>query len=218
MQKRVLIIFYSFSSQTLNLLKSLAEGLEEGGATVCWEQLKPLVPPPFPAGSYWAALKMMFLVFCKWRIAIEPPDRSHYISWDLIICAGPTWSYHASGPMLYFLDVYGREMLKDQDVLPFISCRSYWRLHHWEMKKSLRGAGIRFLKPRVFFHPSPGLWCTLGVFLTIAGKMPKIWQSWLQSHCPRFGHSPQQIVAARSIGRSLANRLQKGEVKGMQVD
>ncbi len=211
-QKRVLIVFYSFSSQTRNLLNSLAKGLEEGGVAVQWEQLKPLVPPPFPAGSYWAALKMMFFVFCKWRIAIEPPDRSHYVSWDLVLCAGPTWSYHPSGPMLSFLDVYAREMLKGQYVLPLISCRSYWRLHHWEMKRALRGAGIRFLKPQVFFHPSPGVWCALGVFLKLAGKKPNNWRSLLQSYCPRYGHNPHQIEEARSIGRSLADRLREGRL------
>ena len=64
-QKRVLIVFYTFSSQTRNLLNGLARGLEEGGVAVQWEQLKPLVPPPFPAGSYWGALKMMLFAFCK---------------------------------------------------------------------------------------------------------------------------------------------------------
>jgi hypothetical protein len=212
-QKRVLIVFYSFSSQTRNLLNGLARGLEEGGVAVQWEQLKPLTPPPFPVGSYWGAFKMMLSAFCKRRIAIEPPDRSRYVAWDLVICAGPTWSYHPSGPMLSFLDNYAREMFKGLDVLPLISCRRYWRLHHWEMKRALRGEGVRFLKPHVFSHPSPGIWCALGLFLKLAGKIPGIWRPVVQRYCPRYGHSPRQIEQAKSFGRSLANRLQEGRLK-----
>ena len=109
--------------------------------------------------------------------------------------------------MLFFLDNYALDMLKGQHVLPLISCRSYWRLHHWEMKRALRGADIRLLKPYVFSHPSPGMWCALGVFLKLAGKRPNIWHSIFQRYCPRYGFSPDQIEEARSIGRSLAGRL-----------
>jgi len=216
-QKRVLIIFYSFSSQTRNLLNGLTKGLEEGGVVVQCEQLKPFIPPHFPVGSYWGALEMMLAAFFKRRIAIEPPDSRWYVAWDLVICAGPTWSYHPSGPMLSFLDTYAVEMLKGQYVLPFISCRSYWRLHHWELKRALRDADIKFLKPQVFFHPSPGAWCALGVFLKLAGRIPNVWRSLLQNYCPRYGHSPHQIEEARSLGRSLADKLREGRLHGEQL-
>lgn len=213
-QIRVLIVFYSFSGQTNNLLDSLSRGLEEGGIVVEWEQLKPISPPPFPAGSYLNALRMMVSAFFKKRIAIVPPDIRKSVVWDMIICAGPTWSYHPSGPMLAFLDNYAVEMFQGQLVQPVISCRCYWRLHLWEMKTALKGAGIRFLKPKVFPHPSPGVWCALGIFLKLAGKMPESCRSLFLTHCPRFGHSPQQIDAAKDIGRILANRLVEGSLKG----
>ena len=218
MQKRVLIVFYTFSSQTRNLLNALARGLEEGEVAVQWEQLKPLAPPPFPVGSYWGALKMMFFAFCKKRVAIHPPDRGRFVDWDLVICAGPTWSYHPSGPMLSFLDNFAGEMLRGQYVLPFISCRSYWQLHYWEMRRALRGADVRFLKPRVFFHPSPGIWCTLGVFLKLAGKVPGAWRPVVQRYCPRYGHNSQQIEEAKNFGRSLADRLREGSLHDVSAD
>lgn len=211
-QKRVLIVFYSFSNQTRNLLHGLTKGLVEGGVAVHWEQLKPLVPPIFPVGSYWGALKMMSTAFFKRRIAIEPPDRSRFIAWDLIICAGPTWSYHPSGPMLSFLDKYATQMFTGQRVLPFISCRSYWKLHYWEMRRAVKNADVRFLEPQVFVHPSPGVWCALGVFLKLAGKAPNAWRTMLQNYCPRFGHSPCQIEEAKNIGQSLADSLREGRL------
>lgn len=211
-KKRVLVVFYSFSSQTRNLLSSLTKGLEEGGVEVQWEQLKPLVPPPFPAGSYWEAFKMMLSAFFKKRVPIRPPDIRRDTDWDLIICAGPTWSYHPSGPMLAFLDTYATEMFRGHSVQPVISCRSYWRLHCWEMERALKGAGVKFLKPKVFTHPSPGAWCALGVFFKLAGRIPASCRSLVQSYCPMYGHNLQQIEDARNIGRSLADMLHGGRV------
>jgi hypothetical protein len=210
--KRVLILFYTFSSQTRNLLNSLAKGLSEGGVEVRLEQLRPLTPPPFPVGSYFGALKMMIAAFLRRPVALAPPDKRCFSNWDLVVCAGPTWSYHLSGPMVYFLREYSAELLAGKLVLPFISCRTYWRLHAWEMRRYLLKSGARVMSPRVFRHPSPGLWCAIGVFIKIAGKIPRACRSVVQRHCPRFGHSPKQIEEARDLGSRLAEVLMAGQI------
>ncbi|MBB5349183.1 hypothetical protein HNQ81_002934 [Desulfoprunum benzoelyticum] len=211
-QRRVLILFYTFSSQTRNLLNNLAKGLNEGGVEVRLEQLKPLTPPPFPVGSYIGALKMMVAAFLRRPVAVAPPDKTCFSHWDLVICAGPTWSYHLSGPMVYFLQQYSSEMLAGKIVLPLISCRTYWRLHAWEMRRYLLRCGARVMPPRVFQHPCPGLWCAIGVFIKITGKIPRTCRSLVQRHCPRFGHSPQQLEEARDLGSRLAEVLMAGQI------
>jgi hypothetical protein len=211
-QKRVLILFYTFSSQTRNLLNSLAKGLNEGGVEVRFEPLKPLEPPPFPVGSYFGAFKMMVAAFLMRPVAVAPPDKNCLSNWDLIICAGPTWSYHLSGPMVYFLQHYSAGLLAGKLVLPLISCRTYWRLHAWEMGRYTVKSGARVMPPLVFRHPCPGLWCAIGVFIKIAGKIPRGCRSLVQRHCPRYGHSPQQIEEARDLGARLAEVLREGEI------
>ena len=210
--RKILIIFYSFSSQTRNVVNGLVKGLEEGGVEVLTEQLRPVRPLPFPTGSYLKAFRLMTAAFLKMPVAVSPPDRRCYGSWDLVICAGPTWSYHLSGPMVYFLREYSAELLAGKLVLPFISCRTYWRLHAWEMRRYLLKSGARVMSPRVFRHPSPGLWCAIGVFIKIAGKIPRACRSVVQRHCPRFGHSPKQIEEARDLGSRLAEVLMAGQI------
>ena len=210
--RKILIIFYSFSSQTRNVVNGLVKGLEEGGVEVLTEQLRPVRPLPFPTGSYLKAFRLMTAAFLKMPVAVSPPDRRCYGSWDLVICAGPTWSYHPSGPMLYFLRTSAAELLAGRHVLPLICCRTYWRLHARELSALLRAAGARVMQPLVFQHPLPGFWCAVGVFVKLAGKTPRFLRPLLQSHCPRFGVTAQQIDEAREMGKKLAQVVQAGEV------
>jgi len=193
-------------------VNGLVKGLEEGGAEVWIEQLRPLQPLPFPTGSYFKAFRLMTAAFFRRPVAISQPDRRCYGRWDLVICAGPTWSYNPSGPMLYFLETYAGELLAQQSVVPLICCRTYWRLHERVMRRLLLAAGSRVLQPVVFRHPLPGFWCAIGVFVKLAGKMPRFLRPILQSHCPRFGFTAQQIDEAKAIGRKLAQSLQGGEI------
>lgn len=210
--KTVLIIYYSFSNQTLNVVNGLAKGLEEGGVIVQFEQLKPLQPPPFPTDSYFKALRMMFAAFMRHQIAVQKPVAVNSCDWDLVICAGPTWSYHPSGPMLYFLSQFAGESLAGRLVLPFICCRTYWRLHAWEVRRLLERAGARVLSAMAVRHPFQGFWCTFGVFAKLAGKMPHFCQHMLQTYCPRFGYTQQQIEAVRNIGLRIAQALSEGNM------
>lgn len=210
--KKVLIIFYSFSSQTLGVVNGLAKGLEEGGVIVQFEQLKPLHPPSFPANSYSKALRMMFAAFMRHQIAVEKPVAVNSSDWDLVVCAGPTWSYHPSGPMLYFLSHFAEELLSGKLVLPFICCRTYWRLHAWEMRRILERSGAKVLTAMAVRHPFQGFWCTFGVFAKLAGKMPGFCQPLLKTYCPRFGYTQQQIEAVRNIGLRLAQALYDGKM------
>jgi hypothetical protein len=208
-RQRVLIVFFSFSSQTRNLLQGLSKGLGEYDIDVEWQQLKSLETLQFPLGSYGATLKMMLTTFFRRRVAIEqiPPDL--FRPWDLIVLAGPTWSFHPSGPILALLDRDGERLLKNQLVLPFVSCRGYWRMHHWGLRSILRRKGANVLRPVVFTHPVPEPWRTIGVFMKLAGKVPESGKSWLHRFYPKYGHSNRQVDDAKAIGLILGKSIQE---------
>jgi hypothetical protein len=207
-RQRVLLIFFSFSSQTRNLLQGLSKGLGEYDVDVEWLQLKTLETLQFPPGSYWATLKMMLTTFFRRRIPIEQLDPDYFRPWDLIVLAGPTWSYHPSGPVLSLLDRDGERLLKNQEVLPFISCRGYWRMHHWGLRRLLKEKGAEVLSPVVFTHPVSEPWRTIGVFLKLAGKTPESGKSWLHRFYPKYGHSNRQVNDAKAIGLILGKHIQ----------
>jgi len=212
-EKRVLVIYFSFSSQTRNLVQAIIAGLEENDVVVKTEILKPVKPLHFPLGNYYKTVKMMILTCFRMRIAIEPISDQCLEEYDLVILAGPTWSYNPSGPILAFLDRDGKRVLRNKTVLPLISCRGYWRLHYWGLKRLLNRCRAKILSPLIFTHTTNEPWRTIGVFLKLAGKVPEAGKSWFRRYYPKYGHSRDQIADAGKIGQTIAGYLK--EEKGL---
>lgn len=209
--KKVLILSYSFSSQTRNLLHGLISGLESKGVEIHWEQLSPEEELRFPIGTVPATFVMMLLTFLRKRYPVRPVSPICFGQWDLVILAGPTWSYNPSGPVLSVIDRDGVKLFSGKNVLPFISCRGYWRMHFWGLRSLLRQCGAKVLAPIVFSHPTPEPWRTIGVFLKLAGKVPEAGSSWFRRFYPKYGHSREQVEHSRALGNYLGNFLQEGK-------
>lgn len=209
-QKRILLIYFSFSSQTNNLVHALVAGLDEFPVQVVKEKLTPLEQLRFPIGTIISTLRMMLVTFFRKRMPIEPLSSESEGSFDLIILAGPTWSYNPSGPVLSLLDRDGERLFRGQEVLPLISCRGYWRAHWWGLKKLLRKCGARVNNLIVFSHPNPEPWRTIGVFLRLTGRIPEK-DSWLRAKYPKYGHTRNQFEEATRFGQMIGKELTAGE-------
>lgn len=206
---KVLIIFFSFSRQTRKLVQAVAEGMESQGVDVVRQRLVPVETLNFPFKSISTTFLMMLLTLLRKRIPIRPLDKKSFHRYDMIILAGPTWSYNPSGPVLSFLDDYGERILKNQLVLPIISCRSYWRTHWYYLKGRIRKCHGIPLTPWAFTHNVPEPWKTVGVFLTIAGKNPKRIPI-LKKFYTRYGHSNRQLALLKDKATALARELWAG--------
>lgn len=213
---KVLIIYFSFSGQTGILVNRLAEGLKEQGVEVFFEKLKPVKHLRFPVSGVFRTYVMMLVTFFRKRVPIEELSDKCDQEYDLIILSGPTWSYNPSGPVLYFLDRYGREVLGGREVLPLISCRGYWKQHWWGLRRKLKKCGAHFSNLIAFSHPNPEPWRTVGVFLKIAGKNPER-SGFISKHYDRFGHSSEQMEEARRFGLLIGEAL-KGDTQLATID
>lgn len=202
------IVYYSFSAQTASLVRALARGLADGGARVEKIRLVPAAALRFPLRSIPRTVKMMFTTLLRQRVPIEPPQASGPEP-VLTVLAGPTWSYNPSGPVLFFLDHYGRDWLGGRTVLPLISCRGYWRMHAAGLGRLLARCGATALAPMVVTHPVKEPWRTIGVFLKIAGRTPEK-SPFLGKHYPRFGHSHAQLERMEEAGREIGRQLAAG--------
>ncbi len=209
--KRILILSYSYSSQTRNLLNGLMEGLREKDREIHWEQLTLTSELRFPLGSIAATVIMMVQTFFRKRYPILPLSPVCFEQWDLVIVAGPTWSYSPSGPILSLIDRDGQKIFSGKMVLPFISCRGYWRVHYFGLKGMLRRCGAHVLAPIVFSHPTPEPWRTIGVFLKLAGRAPEAGSSWFRRFYPKYGHSREQIAESRKLGLVVGQAMQAGD-------
>jgi hypothetical protein len=203
---RVLLIYYSFSGQTGVLINRLAAGLKQQGMEVFFEKLKPVQHLRFPVGSILRTYVMMFATFFRRRVPIKDLSSKCSQDYDLIILAGPTWSYNPSGPVLSFLDRNGNDVLGGRRVLPLISCRGYWKVHWWGLRRKLAQCGAHITNIIAFSHPSPEPWRTIGVFLKIAGRNPERSLFWGKRYS-RFGHSSEQMEEAFRFGEQIGEAL-----------
>ncbi len=203
---RVLIIFYSFSRQTRKLMRAAEAGLKEAGVDVVMERLTPVKHLKFPFDSFLQTVYMMIVTFFRKRMPVEELSDAINEDYDLIMLAGPTWSFNPCGPVLSFLDKYCSTLFPGRKVLPVISCRRYWKYHAKYLSKRIRKCGGIPLEPWAFNHPVPEPWNTIGLFLTLMGKNPRR-ISILKKFYIRYGHSQRQIEEmqnrARELGKSL---------------
>ncbi len=210
MKKKILIFYYSHSSQTRKLVQAFADGLRQSEAEVVLEQFIPVEKIHFPLGSVPATLGMMVKTFFRKRTKIEPPSQGMADDCNLVILAGPTWSYSPSGPVLSFLDQFG-SLLEGKTVMPLISCRGYWRLHYWTLQKMLRSYQAKVTLPIVFLHPGKEPWRTIGVFMKLAGGYPESGQSWISRYYRKYGHTRSQIEYAKALGVEVAKLAKEGD-------
>lgn len=206
-EKKVLIIYYSFSSQTRNILNNIADGLVESGVEVTWQLVAPLERRRFPIGSYIGTIKAMISTYLRTRVPVGNIAPEYRKEWDLVILGGPTWSFQPSGPILALLDRERKRFFKDQTVLPVISCRSYWKWHYGSLKRMLQKSSRSVEKPIVFMHTITEPWCTIGLFLKLAGKIPEAGKSWISKYYPKYGHTRGQLSSAKTLGRRIGLQL-----------
>jgi len=207
--KKVLLIYFSFSSQTNNLTQALVNGMEEYNIDVIRERLTPVNQLRFPIGSVSGTLRMMVATFFRKRFPIASLSEQCFNHFDLIILAGPTWSYNPSGPILSLFDRDGKTLFKNKLILPLISCRGYWRMHWWGLKGLMSKCGAQVVNLIVFSHPNPEPWRTIGVFLKLAGRVPER-KSWIAKKYKKYGHTREQVAEARRFGTMIGKCLNKG--------
>ena len=203
---KVLIIYFSLSGQSRGLINLFAAGLKDEGVSVTIEQLKACGKISFPFKSVVHTLKMMLTTFLRVRIPITELQSRCFEPYDLIVLSGPTWSYNPSGPMLSLFDRDGHDLFAGQRVLPLISCRGYYRLHDYFLRKKLVRLGARLEESLVFSHPVSEPWSTIGVFLKSAGYRPEN-MKFFSNYYSHFGHTTAQLRQARSCGQRTGRDL-----------
>ncbi len=209
---RILIIYFSLSGQTRGLINLLALGMRSTGAYVAIEKLQPLEKIVFPFNGIIQTLWRMITTFFGLRVLIHELSPLCFDDYDLIVLAGPTWSYNPSGPVLYLIDHYGKRLFHGQAVLPLISCRGYYRIHNMMLRRKLKQCGARLEQSLIFSHPVKEPWSTIGVFLKSAGYQPQRLNI-LKNHYPHYGHTTKQFQQSRDEGINIALRLQSSAVQ-----
>lgn len=205
---RILIIYFSLSGQSRGLINLLAAGMRHEGGLVVIEKLQTLKKISYPFNGILQTLWMMITTFFRLRLPIIEPSPSCFEQYDLIVLAGPTWSYNPSGPVLFLMDRYGKRLFSGKTVLPLLSCRGYYRIHEYLLRRQLNRCGAHLHESLIFSHPVKEPWSTIGVFLKSAGYRPER-LAMLKKHYPHFGHTVPQLLQIRHEGSRIALSLQR---------
>lgn len=169
--------------------------------------LRPVVPIVFPFTSNFSLFIAMWNPFLRKRIEINPPPISRE-SYNHIIIAGPTWSYQPSGPILDFLDKYGKKYLNGTKVSLLISCRSYWRSHYFGIRRICKNVGgLVENQPIIFQHQVSEPWKTIGLLLWVRGYRQNELPHWFRKRFPYYGHTDKQLIEAYHKGVLLGEQL-----------
>jgi len=209
--KRILILYYSHTQQTRLLVKSFSQGLARPGIEVVVQPLEAETPYDMPIRNNWQLFTAMVETFFCRRMPIRTLPPHCFAPFQAIILAGPTWSYQPCGPILSLIDRYGARFCAQKPIIPLISCRSYWRIHFWQIKRRLRRIGVQVAKPIVFCHPIREPYRIIGLLLQLRGKMVMRKDSWFRKRYPGYGHSREQLAEATARGRELGDSLVGGE-------
>lgn len=209
-QKKILVLYYSHSSQSHNLIQAMIQGMADSSVTVNRYRLQPIEAQKFPIGTVPSTVWKMLRTFFRQRVPIELLPSYCFDPYDLVVLAGPTWSYHPSGPVLSLFDRDGDRLFEGSLVIPMISCRGYWRMHWWGLKLMLKKYKATIPNVIIFTHPNKEPWRTVGVFLKLAGQVPER-MGWMQPHYRKFGHTRSQLDEARSFGEKIVGTLARDE-------
>ena len=202
----VLIIYYSLSGQSRGLVNLFAAGLRDEGVSVTVEKLKASERVVFPFKSTIHTIRMMVTTFFRLRIPIKPLNTICFSPYNLIVLAGPTWSYNPCGPILSLFDRDGTMLFAGKRVLPLISCRGYYRLHNYLLRRELLKMGAHLEESLILNHPVEEPWSTIGVFLKSSGYHPEK-MDLLKNHYKHYGHTKDQLKKVREHGQDTAKRL-----------
>jgi hypothetical protein len=212
-QPRVLLLYYTFTGQSLKVLQAAGEVLRDRGCEVHEARIEFTDPrysrrfSRFPLRHVWP--DMLSVLPAQKRRAtgeIRTPDVVRNGDYDLICIGSPTWWDAVSMPMRSFLKSdEGRKLLADRPFAVFVVCRQYWRENLSEVRELAERHGGRYVGGLHFTYPGDSLRSMLSLTSYLGSGEYR--DRYLGMRIPPTNIQPEQLEQARTFARSLADRL-----------
>jgi hypothetical protein len=206
MAKRILIVYYTQTGQTLDIIRSLTKPFEGAGEIdLVFEAIRPLPEFPFP-WNVKAFFQAMPESVQGRGCPIAPLAVQPGASFDLVILAWQAWFLSPSLPIQGFLQSpQGQALLRGRPVVTVTGSRNMWVMALEDVKRHLAAAGARHVGNIALRDKAPNL---LSIF-SIAR-----WLFYNQKEkkgiIPRAGVSEKDIARCQDFGFTLQIVLQQG--------
>ncbi|MBL0740855.1 hypothetical protein [Chryseolinea lacunae] len=135
--KKILILYFTQSGQSLNILQTMAKPFIRAGHRVHFEEIQPVEKFPFP----WSAFDFFNAfpeTFGQKPMTLKSLSAQAFEAYDLVILGYQPWFLTPSRPVSSFLQSDdAKRVLKQRDVVTILGCRNMWLGAQEKMKRRL---------------------------------------------------------------------------------
>ena len=210
---RVLLLYYSYTGQSLKVLEAAGEVFAERGYEVHKAPIEFTDPryaerfSRFPMRRVWPDMLSVLPAQKRGDTGeIRTPDTVRNGDYDLICIGSPTWWQTVSMPMRSFLKSNeARKLLSGKPFAVFVVCRQYWLENLTAVRELAEEQGGRFVDEIHFTYPGDPLRSMLS--LTSYLGCGEYREKYLGLRIPATNVQPEQLEQTRKFAAGLADRL-----------
>jgi menaquinone-dependent protoporphyrinogen IX oxidase len=210
---RVLLLYYSYTGQSLKVLEAAGEVFAERGYEVHKAPLEFTDPryaerfSRFPMRRVWP--DMLSVLPAQRRGAtgeIRTPDTVRDGDYDLICIGSPTWWQTVSMPIRSFLKSdEAQKLFSGTPFAVFVVCRQYWRENLTAVRELAERQGGRYVDEVHFTYPGDPLRSMLSLTSYLGSGQDR--EKYLGVRIPRTNVQPEQLQQTRTFAGALADRV-----------
>jgi menaquinone-dependent protoporphyrinogen IX oxidase len=210
---RVLLIYYTYTQQTLRVVEAMAGVLRERGCDVQQARIEFTDRrysdrfSRFPLQhAYLDVLGMLPAQLRRATGQIRVPDEAGEANYDLVCIGSPTWWLTTCMPIRSFMksETAGR-LLDRKRFATFVVCRRYWRNNLKTVKKLGTKQGGEYVNG-IHFTFAGGQVRSLLSLISYLGKGENR-ERYLGVRIPSANLKPDYLEEARTFANELADRL-----------
>ncbi len=202
--KNVLVITYSQSGQTTEIVKSVLQALEaDPSVKVHYEFLELATPFPFPWTSN-AFFQAFPETYKEIPFELKPFKFDDSIDYDLVVIGYQVWYLSPSIPINSFVvSEQGIKLLKSKPVITINGARNMWVVGHEKMKAKLLNAQAKLVGNIALVDRSPNLVSVITILRwMLTGKKEPFWKVF-----PKPGVSDHDIKRSSQFGEIIRKSL-----------
>jgi hypothetical protein len=210
---RVLLLYYTYSGQSLKVLEAAGEAFRVWG---CEVHKAPIEFTDrryadrfsrFPLRRVWPDMLTVLSAQKRGDIGeIRTPDTVRDGDYDLICIGSPTWWQTVSMPMRSFLlSAEARKLLSGKPFAVFVVCRQYWLENLTAVRELAEEQGGSYVDEIHFTYAGDTLRSMLS--LTSFLGSGEIRERYLGVRIPPTNVQPDQLEQTRKFAAGLADRL-----------
>jgi menaquinone-dependent protoporphyrinogen IX oxidase len=210
---RVLLLYYSYTGQSLKVLEAAGEVFAERGYEVHKAPLEFTDPryaerfSRFPMRRVWP--DMLSVLPAQRRGAtgeIRTPDTVRDGDYDLICIGSPTWWQTVSMPMRSFLKSdEAQKLFSGTPFAVFVVCRQYWQENLTAVRELAEQQGGRYVDEVHFTYPGDPLRSMLSLTSYLGSGQYR--EKYLGVRIPSTNVQPEQLEQTRTFAGALADRV-----------